>query len=70
LKYEGEIMKTSIWLIAGLLVLLAGCAPGYYAPAPSAYYEPQPYGVPSQWYGNDPSMQQWYNEPYFSTHYP
>ena len=70
-------MKKYACLILLLLTILAGCAPGYYAPGYAPGYYPgesypgeSQYGIPPHWYDYDPSMRKWYTPPYFDPHYP
>jgi hypothetical protein len=62
-------MTTRWWRVLGLLllvpvVLVAGCAPeGAYRGATSS--ESYISNVPPSFYGNDPTLSQWYTAPYF-----
>lgn len=58
----------SAWLMAALLVILCGCAPGVYRPGepPTAYpsYSDRPTGpgtIPRTWYDSDPALEQWFS---------
>ncbi len=68
-------MGAWFWGVLGLMLILSGCGStasydyqikyGYqrspYDPSDPAYGR-----VPPEWYGNDPSMRQWYTFPYIN----
>jgi len=66
-------MKTRFWVVLGLLLILSGCEAAGYSGYQAGYgYQRSPYDmpdpaynrVPPSWYGNDPSLRQWYTFPY------
>ncbi len=66
-------MKVLFWVVLGLWLLLSGCGPAAYTYPGGYYYSPYYYQgdpaydrVPPYWYGNDPSMRQWYTFPYMN----
>ncbi len=79
-------MQARFWVVLGLLLILSGCGPsGYYGYQSGygyqpgyGYYQRSPYGqadpaynrVPPEWYGNDPSLRQWYTFPYNNPELP
>ena len=73
-----KIATKLIRLALGAALAAAGCAEGsqgYYAPAPRPYSYSQPYNyniddVPPSFYGNDPSLRQWYTAPYWDPQRP
>jgi len=45
-------VKTCSWAILALVVLMSGCAPGYYEPRPANPQAAADYGATGTWYQN------------------
>lgn len=65
-------MKGALGLVAGLLLIVAGCASGARTRSLPVIYEAEPgiTTVPPSWYDYDPNMAKWYQPPYFNPYYP
>ena len=64
----GQAARVLVWLMAALLMILSGCAPGVYRAGkpPVAYpkYFDKPGGpgtIPPTWYGGDPALEEWFS---------